>query len=198
MLQLNPPDILMKDLLFKINTDMDSDVTNLYAIISTITDFFIKVFQRNSSYVGEHRKPLHINAQALGNAPSWLRWSLGWIRIRRLRLPNDCITSFQFPFRDFLCSAVSGATNWNQVIKNLKEMSFIYFTHCMLFYVLNRYLICRNLLLLQNIILEKTDAEWKSVEAIRSVCSLETVVLTQASFVSLWLTTLPALTHPLL
>ncbi|KAJ8972546.1 hypothetical protein NQ314_000133 [Rhamnusium bicolor] len=55
--------------------------------------------------------------------------------------------------------------------------------------------ICRNLLLICNILLNSKELEWGVLEAIRSVCTPEIVVLTQASYVMLWLSGLPALVN---
>ncbi|XP_045475134.1 nuclear pore complex protein Nup160 homolog [Harmonia axyridis] len=56
-----------------------------------------------------------------------------------------------------------------------------------------RFNICRNLLLISNILLKKQDLRWEVLESIRSVCSPDIVVLTQASYVMYWLSSLPAL-----
>lgn len=56
-----------------------------------------------------------------------------------------------------------------------------------------RYSICRNLLALLYVLLERQEENWGSVEAIRSVCMVEIVVLTQAYYVLVWLSDLPAL-----
>lgn len=57
-------------------------------------------------------------------------------------------------------------------------------------------MMCRNLLLLQYIFLEWGDPLWAPVkEAVRSICTVETVVLTQASYAFKWLTSLPALSY---
>ncbi|KAJ8959900.1 hypothetical protein NQ318_011637 [Aromia moschata] len=58
-----------------------------------------------------------------------------------------------------------------------------------------RFQICRNLLLICNILLNSKNSEWGVLEAIRSVCSPEIVVLTQASFGMLWLSGLTALVN---
>ncbi|XP_072392736.1 nuclear pore complex protein Nup160 homolog [Diabrotica undecimpunctata] len=50
-----------------------------------------------------------------------------------------------------------------------------------------RFQICRNLLLICNILLNEKTLDWGVLEAIRSVCTPEIVVLTQASYVVLWL-----------
>lgn len=54
-----------------------------------------------------------------------------------------------------------------------------------------RFSICRNLLALQNILLEKE--RWNKLEAIRSVCMPETVVLTQAYYILVWFSDLSSL-----
>ncbi|KAJ8920022.1 hypothetical protein NQ315_011672 [Exocentrus adspersus] len=59
----------------------------------------------------------------------------------------------------------------------------------------NRFQICRNLLLICNILLNSKKLEWGILEAIRSVCTPEIVVLTQASYVMLWISGLPALVN---
>ncbi|XP_018568434.1 nuclear pore complex protein Nup160 homolog isoform X2 [Anoplophora glabripennis] len=58
-----------------------------------------------------------------------------------------------------------------------------------------RFQICRNLLLICNILLKNKEKEWGVLEAIRSVCTPEIVVLTQASYIMLWLSGLPALVN---
>lgn len=57
-----------------------------------------------------------------------------------------------------------------------------------------RFTICRNLLLICNILLERSELDWNTLEAIRSVASPEIVVLTQANYVMIWLSSLTALT----
>ncbi|KAG5881796.1 hypothetical protein JTB14_037092 [Gonioctena quinquepunctata] len=58
-----------------------------------------------------------------------------------------------------------------------------------------RFQICRNLLLICNILLSGKAFDSGVLEAIRSVCTPEIVVLTQASFVMLWLSGLPGLVN---
>ncbi|CAH1156010.1 unnamed protein product [Phaedon cochleariae] len=58
-----------------------------------------------------------------------------------------------------------------------------------------RFQICRNLLLICNILLSFKTSDSGVLEAIRSVCTPEIVVLTQASYVMLWLSGLPALVN---
>lgn len=58
-----------------------------------------------------------------------------------------------------------------------------------------RFTICRNLLLISNILLERRELDWNVLEAIRSVCTPEIVVLTQANYVMVWLSGLSALTY---
>ncbi|RZC33085.1 nuclear pore complex protein Nup160 -like, partial [Asbolus verrucosus] len=58
-----------------------------------------------------------------------------------------------------------------------------------------RFTICRNLLLISNILLERKELDWNVLEAIRSVCTPEIVVLTQANYVMVWLSGLSALTY---
>lgn len=56
-----------------------------------------------------------------------------------------------------------------------------------------RFAICRNLLLISNILLERKELSWNVLEAIRSVCTPEIVVLTQAYYIIVWVSGLPAL-----
>jgi nuclear pore complex protein Nup160 len=58
-----------------------------------------------------------------------------------------------------------------------------------------RFVICRNLLLISEILLERGELDCNMLEAIRSVCSPEIVVLTQANYVMVWLSGLSALSH---
>nr|CAH7729258.1 unnamed protein product [Callosobruchus chinensis] len=55
-----------------------------------------------------------------------------------------------------------------------------------------RFQICRNLLLICNIVLSEVRLELDVLEAVRSVCTPEIVVLTQAAYVMLWITGLSA------
>lgn len=57
-----------------------------------------------------------------------------------------------------------------------------------------RFTICRNLLLICNILLERSELDWNTLEAIKSVASPEIVVLTQANHLMVWLSGLTALT----
>lgn len=56
-----------------------------------------------------------------------------------------------------------------------------------------RFNICRNLLLITHILLKRQELPWDVLESVRSVCSPDIVVLTQASYVMYWLSSLPAL-----
>ncbi|CAH1112722.1 unnamed protein product [Psylliodes chrysocephalus] len=58
-----------------------------------------------------------------------------------------------------------------------------------------RFLICRNLLLVCNVLLKEKTLDWGVLEAVRSVCMPDIVVLTQASFVVLWLSGLSTLVN---
>ncbi|CAH0554990.1 unnamed protein product [Brassicogethes aeneus] len=58
-----------------------------------------------------------------------------------------------------------------------------------------RFSICRNLLLICNILLYRKELEWGILEAIRSVCMPEIVVFTQASYVMMWLSSLQGLVN---
>ncbi|CAH2014720.1 unnamed protein product [Acanthoscelides obtectus] len=55
-----------------------------------------------------------------------------------------------------------------------------------------RFQICRNLLLICNIVLSEVRLELHVLEAVRSVCTPEIVVLTQSAYVMLWITGLSA------
>lgn len=68
-------------------------------------------------------------------------------------------------------------------------------TGCLRQQIQVRFAICRNLLLISNILLERKEFDWNFLETMRSVCRPEIVVLTQANFVMLWLSGLPALTY---
>lgn len=89
------------------------------------------------------------------------------------KLPEDLRTSINHLFSSHI--GISFASNC------LKQQAVV------------RYSVCRNLLALIYILLEKREENWNSLEAIRSVCLVEIVVLAQAYHVVVWLTNLPAL-----
>lgn len=76
----------------------------------------------------------------------------------------------------------------NIVFKHYYSLNYIIDSNC-------RFQICRNLLLICNILMNDVRMEETVKEAIRSVCTPEIVVLTQANFAMLWLSRLPALAN---
>lgn len=57
-----------------------------------------------------------------------------------------------------------------------------------------RYAMCRNLLILQQILIDKSDLPCNILEAVRSSCMPNTVVFVQAFYVMMWLCETPILT----
>lgn len=56
-----------------------------------------------------------------------------------------------------------------------------------------RYAMCRNLLILQQILIDKSDLPCNLLEAVRSSCMPNTVVFVQAFYVMIWLCETPIL-----
>ncbi|KAK4875779.1 hypothetical protein RN001_012201 [Aquatica leii] len=66
-------------------------------------------------------------------------------------------------------------------------------TKCLHQQAVVRFTICRNLLFIQNILIQEVDQKWNALEAVRSVCRVEIVMLIQASYAILYLTELISL-----
>ncbi|XP_044262804.1 nuclear pore complex protein Nup160 homolog [Tribolium madens] len=84
-------------------------------------------------------------------------------------------------------------TSLNHIFASQLGVSMV--TGCLRQQIHVRFTICRSLLLITNILLERLELDWNVLEAIRSVCSPEIVVLTQANFVMVWLAGLSALQY---
>ncbi|XP_019873892.2 nuclear pore complex protein Nup160 homolog isoform X2 [Aethina tumida] len=72
-------------------------------------------------------------------------------------------------------------------------VSFV--SSCIRQQAVTRFTICRNLLLICNVLLDRRELDWSVLEALRSVCMPEIVVFTQASYVMTWLSGLQGHHH---
>ncbi|KAK9890753.1 hypothetical protein WA026_012101 [Henosepilachna vigintioctopunctata] len=153
LLQLRSPDIVMTELLNKIQSEMDYEFTSQVSL---------SLNECQDLYQAMH-KLLELIRDAHGVADEENR---------------KCDNNLAYLFTSQLGVSV--------VTQSLHQQAQV------------RFVICRNLLLIANILLKRREMSWEILEAVRSVCSPEIVVLTQASYVIYWLSglsALPVLSH---
>ncbi|XP_057663813.1 nuclear pore complex protein Nup160 homolog [Diorhabda carinulata] len=141
LFNLQLPDVVMENLLEKIQSEMDCQFSS--HVLEMLND------------IGDLYKAMHKILELL-------RYE------NTLANPdNDINPNAMYHFSSLLGTSV--------VAESLRQQSE------------NRFQICRNLLLICNILLNEKSLDWGVLEAVRSVCTPEIVVLTQASYVVLWL-----------
>ncbi|KAL3269609.1 hypothetical protein HHI36_008672 [Cryptolaemus montrouzieri] len=148
LLKLRFPDVIMAELLDKIQAEMDSEFTSqISTMLSECRDLY----------------------QAMHKLMELIR-DAHYIMDKEERRCNNTLV--------YLFTSQLGVSVVAQCLHQQAQ---------------TRFTICRNLLLICNILLKRQELPWEVLEAIRSVCLPEIVVLTQASYVIYWLSGLPAL-----
>ncbi|KAF5272220.1 hypothetical protein FQA39_LY01302 [Lamprigera yunnana] len=182
--------------------DVTDDVIKLMNVIvyleQQLSDVFKYTFERELSQL---KPPDVVMSELITEILTEIDDQFIWIISQKLNICKDIYQAMHKLLELLRIECVQVSDDDEMDGKYKDTLNYLFTSHlgvslvnkCLHQQAVVRFTICRNLLVIQNILIEKGEREWNTLEAVRSVCLPEIVMLTQASYVILYLTELIAL-----